>query len=289
MPLPRSQAPSLPPSSPPPPAPASAPTFPKTGDARADELIEVAIQSRELNDADGALKALERADLIKPDHPIILREKAITYGKLGRADKAQPLWDRVSRLGPGAGTASSPPEPSAPSPPPEAPGSINGAFATLGGASSGSAGPLSLGQCQVVRDATVTKGEKVLLKIPLVATPGAVVNVSDCNLDVLFYDKVDEARLEPTNADPVVLNYEMPVDFKTSTEVVTAIYQMPQLTSQEIANIGHRTFGGYVVKLYYKNRLMSTAASPRELLSGSSGQGPNSSPAANPLLPPLSK
>lgn len=257
-----------------------------------DELIEVAVQSRELNDADGAMQALERADLILPDNPVILREKALTYGKLGRADKAQEMWDRISKLGPGAGTASAFPTPSASMPPPpaDAPGSLNSAFASLGAGGAGNvAGPLSLGPCQVVRDATVMKGQKFLLKIPVKSQPGTQVAVTDWNLDVLFYDRVDDVRLEPTNADPVTMTFDMPVNFQSSEEVVTAVYHMPELTSQEMANIGHREFGGYVVKLYYQNRLMSTAAAPRELLGGTSGQGAGSAPVANPLLPPLPK
>ena len=288
--------PSLSPSSVPEPSSPAAPIA-KTGNAQVDELIEVAVQSRDLNDADGAMQALERADLILPDHPVILREKAITYGKLGRADKAQALWDKVAKLGPGAGASTArsvfgalpPPLPLAGNDVSSegAPGRLNSAFGSSN--ANGSAGPLSLGPCEVVHDSTVTKGEKVLVKIPVRSTPGTAIAVTDWNLDVLFYDRVDEARLEPTNADPVVLTFDMPVDFQTSKEVVTAVYQMPELTSQEVANIGHRAFGGYVIKLYYKNRLMSTAASPRELLSGSSGQGSGSAPVANPLLPPLPK
>jgi hypothetical protein len=272
----------------------------KTGNAQVDELIEVAVQSRDLNDADGAMQALEKADLMLPDHPVILREKAITFGKLGRADKAQVLWDKVARLGPGAGATSAPGAADAPpSPPPpfsgpgsatgDAPSSLNRAFGTGSAGSPSSPGPLSLGPCEVVHDATVIKGEKVLVKIPVHAVPGTAIAVTDWNLDVLFYDRVDEARFEPTNSDPVAMTFDMPVDFKSGTEVVNAIYHMPELTAAEVANIGHRAFGGYVIKLYYKNRLMSTAASPRELLSGSSGQGSGPAPVANPLLPPLPK
>ena len=259
------------------------PTLPKTGNASVDELIEVAAQSRELNDAEGALQALERADLMLPDNPVVLREKALTLGRLGRADKAQALWDKVARLGPGAGATSAPSAMAASNP---APGSLNEAFASLGASTSG---PLSLGPCEVVRDASVIRGQQMLLRVPVKGAAGSAIGVNDWNLDVLFYDRVDGSRLEPTNADPVALNFDLPVDFKTGEEIVTAVYHMPELTPQEIANIGRREFGGYVIKLYYKNRLMSTAASPRDLLSGSNGANTGAAPVANPLLPPLQK
>lgn len=67
--------------------------------------------------------------------------------------------------------------------------------------------------------------------------------------------------------------------------VVSAVYHMPEMTPQMVANVGHREFYGYIVKLYYQHRLMSTAASPRDLLNNPGGPGATATPAANPLLP----
>lgn len=271
-------------------APAPAASIPKTGNAQVDELIEVAAQSRELNDAPGALQALDRADLIMPDHPTVLREKALTLGKMGQADKAQELWDRIARLGPGAGASMVEARTSfsdAGSVPPAAPtGSLDSAFASLSsGAGQPPAGPLSLGACAVRRDPSVVRGQKIILTMPVRASPGAQIGVDDWNLDVFFYDRVDDVRVEPTKSDPVVYSFDMPVDFTSGEEVVTAVYHMPELTPQDVANIGHREYYGYVVKLYYKHRLMSTAASPRDLLNNPGGAGAMNVPAGNPLLP----
>lgn len=272
-------------SSPPPSA-----SIPKTGNAQVDELIEVAAQSRELNDAEGALQALDRADLIMPDHPTVLREKALTLGKLGQAGKAKELWDRISRLGPGAGASIVEARTSfsdgAGLPPATPAGPLDNAFASLsGGAAQPPAGPLSLGACAVRSDASVARGQKMILTMPVRSSPGAQIGVDDWNLDVFFYDRVDEVRVEPTKSDPVVYSFDMPVDFTTGEEVVTAVYHMPELTPQDVANIGHREYYGYVVKLYYKHRLMSTAASPRDLLDNPGGAGAMNVPAGNPLLP----
>ena len=265
---------------------AIAPKIPKTGNAQVDELIDVAAQSRELNDAAGAMQALERADLIMPDNPTVLREKALTFGKLGQADKAQQLWDRISRLGPGAGATSAPTSPSLAPPEPLPGNSLNNAFASLsGGGNASSVGPLSLGECSVVPDATVVRGQKLVLNMPVRTRPGTTVGVNDWNLDVFFYDRVDEVRVEPTKSDPVVYSFDMPVDFATGEEVVKAVYQMPELSPQDIANNGHREYYGYVVKLYYQHRLMSTAASPRDLLTNPGGPSAEPAPAGNPLLP----
>jgi hypothetical protein len=232
------------------------------------------------------MQALERADLIMPDNPTVLREKALTFGKLGQADKAQQLWDRISRLGPGAGATSAPTSPGLPAPEPLPGNSLNNAFASLsGGGNASSMGPLSLGECSVVPDATVVRGQKLVLNKPVRTRPGTTVGVNDWNLDVFFYDRVDEVRVEPTKSDPVVYSFDMPVDFATGEEVVKAVYQMPELSPQDIANNGHREYYGYVVKLYYQHRLMSTAASPRDLLTNPGGPGAEPAPAGNPLLP----
>jgi tetratricopeptide (TPR) repeat protein len=258
------------------------PTVAKTGKPQVDELIDVAAQSRELGDADGAMQALERADLMLPDNPIILREKALTFGKLGQVDKAQQLWDRIEKLGPGAGTESAPMTSAPPPPPPVNEGGLNGAFASLTD-SAAPKGPIWLGDCQVSRDLTAAKGQKLVLKIPVIAKPGVSIGVDDWNLDVLFYDRVDEVRVEPTKADPVV--YTSDTDPATGNMVISAVYHMPELSPQDVANIGHREYYGYIVKLYYQHRLMSTAASPRDLLNNPGGPGATAAPAGNPLLP----
>lgn len=125
----------------------------------------------------------------------------------------------------------------------------------------------------------------MILTMPVHSSPGVQIGVDDWNLDVFFYDRVDEVRVEPTKSDPVIYSFDMPVDFTTGEEVVTAVYHMPELTPQDVASIGHREYYGYVVKLYYKHRLMSTAASPRDLLDNPGGAGAMNVPAGNPLLP----
>ena len=242
-----------------------------------------------LHDAAGALQALDRADLILPDHPTVLREKAVTLGKLGQAAKASEVWERISRMGPGAGASIAEARTSfdnASAPPPTLASPLDNAFASLsGGAGAAPSGPLTLGACAIRRDDSVVKGQKLVLTMPVQSTPGSQIGVNDWNLDVFFYDRVDDVRVEPTKSDPVVYSFDMPVDFTTGEEVVTAVYHMPELTPQDVANIGHREYYGYVVKLYYKHRLMSTAASPRDLLDNPGGAGAMSVPAGNPLLP----
>ncbi len=267
------------------PSPPPAPSIPSTGKPEVDSLIEVAVQSRDLGNDEGALKALDRADLILPDNPIVLRQRAITLGKLGQTDKANAIWTRLSQTSAPAGVS---PASSAPSPgvlppvtPPAAP-PPDGLSAAFGAQNAG--GPITIGTCLLGRDPAAGKGETVILKVPLRSVPGAVIDQDKLQLDVFFYDKVDDQRVEPTQSDKPVYSYDPPFNqFKTGEEVVKVVYHMPELTPQEIASIGRRQFYGYVVKLYYLNRLAGSAAAPRELLAaGNPPPAAGTSPALSP-------
>ena len=56
----------------------------------------------------------------------------------------------------------------------------------------------------------------------------------------------------------------------------------------EIAAHGRRSYHGYVVRLYYQNKLQDVAAEPRDLLDFGASQPPVLPGGVNPLLPPVS-
>jgi hypothetical protein len=241
---------------------ASAPRS-QTGNPQVDELIDVAIDSRALEDMAGALQALERAELLLPDHPAVLREKALTLGRMGQQAQAQALWDRAKSM---AGSAAPPvTAPSAPSP---------SAMTT------GSQGPLTLGTCRVEPDPAATNGQRLVVKVPVRSQPGVTIDPAAMNLDVFFYDRVDGSRVENTKADTPVFSFDMPVDFASGEEVISVVYHMPKLSPQEEAEIGRREFYGFVVKLYCQQKLVSTTAEPRGLLTQSATAAGTPLPAA---------
>lgn len=253
------------------PVPRPAAQRPTTGNEEVDELLEAAQLSREANLNDDALKALERADLILPDHPLVLRQKALTFSKMGQVERANGLFDRAALMGPLTAAPGSPTKVTA-----NAPGNLSNAFGAAA-----PTGPIALGQCTIARDPSDTTGEKVILKLPVRSAPGASISANDWNVDVFFFDKVDDVTIEPTKSDPPVYSFDLPVDFQSGEEVVTVVYHMPRLSEKELSEFGHRAFHGYVAKLYYQGRLMASAAAPRELMSRNDG----GAAAPNPLLP----
>ena len=258
----------------------------------------MALQSRDLGDNEGALQALNRADLLVPNNPRIMREKALTLQRLGKPDepagesapksapKSETNFFPSPTAGPPAAMDVPPPASPSASAPPTSPGELlNRSFGSrsnpapvVGPSAVPPAptvnGPLSLGECRIERDATVVRGERFSLKVLLVAAPGEVIDPNQMILDVLFYDKVNDERIELTMADKPKYAYDTPGNFKNGREVLSVLYNLPEFTPNEIAQLGRHVFYGYVVKLYYKNRLMGAIANPPDLsTAGESGQG----------------
>lgn len=266
-----------------------------TGNPQADDLIDVALQSRDLGDNEGALEALNRADLLVPDNPRIMREKVLTLQRLGRpaeaavpgsaagqppagANRSEPQGAEPPSAFPGASSTSPARAPvQAPSASASPAERLNQSFGSHSGAAAASPlvaavpppatinGALSLGEIQLQRDATVTKGERYYLKVPLIPAQGEVIDPNQMALDVFFYDKVNNERVELTMADKPKFAYDTTGDFKNGREVLSVLYNLPEFSAREIAEHGRHTFYGYVVKLYYKNRLVGAVSNRPDL------------------------
>lgn len=257
-----------------------------TGHAEVDELVSTAKEMISLNDpvaTKAAVEALQRADLLLPEHPIVLREMALAYQKLNDSAKAKSLFERAS-------VAQNNPRPSAPVGPTSGSGTmraadgpgLGSAFAETPSAPVPSAGPIMLGQCKVARDLSSSTGEKQILRMEMKAMPGAVINPDNINIDVFFYDVVDGTRVEPSKGDKPQWKFDLPVDFKNGgVELVDITYHMPNMTEAEKREHGIRAYHGYVVKLYYQGRFMGEAAEPRALLTNA----PRALPGAPALQP----
>jgi hypothetical protein len=252
------------------PAPAASPAVPEaplapapvstTGSTEVDELLAQAKEALALGSLEAnqvALETLKRADLRLPEHPAILREMGLVYDKLGDPAKSQEMFSRASVAAGRNPQASSPaasepigggfsPSPASPPPPPN--------------------GPISLGNCKVARDFTCTTGERHVLRMEVKAKPGAVVNAENINVDVFFFDRVNNSSVEQSKCDKPSAKWDLPVDFSSGgTEIVDISYHMPRLSDEDIQTHGRRSYHGYVAKLYYEGRFMGETTEPRSL------------------------
>jgi hypothetical protein len=226
-----------------------------TNNAEVDELLSSAKDMVAINDAvamRAALEVLQRADLILPEHPAVLREMALVHQKLNEGDKAKVLFDRAN-----AARSSLPRAPSTPT--------TGGVPALLPAPTS--TGPVTIGRTRVTQDLTATTGEKQVLRLELRSMPGLLVDASKITLDVFFYDLVDGKRVEQSKGDAPVWKFDEPVDFTNdNAEVVDITYHMPRLTESELREHGSRAYHGFVARLHYDGQFMSETAEPRSLL-----------------------
>ena len=243
---------------------------------QARENVDQARAVRGLGDMQGALEALRTADLREPQHPEILSEMALTYEAMHLADRAEAAWRSVLALGETAG------------------GTYYGlAKSKLGGLqdtqkslASTDARALSIGSCQILPDKTVTKGQRLTLRIPLISMPATTIDPMQVDLRVFFFDKLADGSIAPTHADPPNFTWiSEPVDWRDNgEELVDVSYYMPELKPDELRNLGKRSYHGYIVKLFYQNRFMGEKAEPKALLDFKP-QGAGPAGMDNPLFP----
>lgn len=249
-------------------------------------VISSAKEIRGMSDMQGALELLRRADEVNPDHPAIIAEMAQTYEQMGITAKATDAWRRIQLLG--ATKAGSFFELAS-----RRLGSGSAAVAAPPGSASGAPESekfLRLGACQVARDFSVSSGERYVLRVPIVRAGNRPINSQEMNLEVFFFDRVNNEKVAQTIApEPVEAWQSAPVDWQgTGEEVLDVVYHLPALSAAEIQQHGRRTYYGYMLRLYYNNKLQDVASEPRDLLEY--GSTPGAAPGgANPLLPLMGK
>jgi hypothetical protein len=244
-----------------------------------EQLLDLAKQVRGLGDMQGALEVLRRADLRFPSRPEVLTEMALCYEQMGLNDKAAGLWRQLS-----AQDSS------------QAGGFRDLAQRRLSAPAAGQPAleggqVLALGACRTERDAGVANGEKVVLRIPILRQGQTQVDPSQVDIDVYFFDRVNGQQVALTIADEPPSTWTAPpVDWSgIGEEPLDVTYFLPTLTPGEVAAHGRRAYHGYVVRLYYQNKLQDVAAEPRDLLDFGLPSSRPEAGAAHPLLPPVGR
>ncbi len=242
------------------------------------ELLETVAELRAAGENEGVLELWRATEGMGQEHPAVLKEFALTYEQMGFTDRAREYWLRIESLGgavagdllalarqklrrAGDEVAVLPPPAANPVFPVELP-TASGRVETQPEA------VLGIGACQVVKDASAVTGDRRVLRIPILRLGDEQIQPTEVNVDVFFYDLVNGVRVEPTRADPPMANWvAMPVDWADlGAEPLDVVFHLPRLSMEEEARHGIREYHGYVVKLYYQNRLQATAADPEDLL-----------------------
>lgn len=230
-------------------------------DPQAEEAVIAARSLREQGDMQAAIESLKAADLRVPDHPEIVGEMALTYEEMGVTSKAEPLWRQIYTMG----------EANA------------GEYYTLASGKIGNRGaapaaaqaapsPVSLGACQLTSEPLAKQGERVSLRVPILATPGATIDPTKVEIHVTLYESVNNGeRIEAVPQDKTTPTWStLPLDWRDAAG--EAVDVKCDIFPQRQGTEGTRTFHGHVVKLYYQDKLAGEQAQPDSLLRGAPGR-----------------
>lgn len=236
---------------------------------RFDELIEQGKILRERGDMQAALTKWREAQALDPQSPLAMAEIALTFEKMGMADRAAEQWKRIYEMGESAGSyyiAA------------DARLKQSQAMALLhaqpAAAASGAEGPVSQSNPNAALGVGIVTSEeqtdaeaarKFLLRVPLKARPRTRVEVRDVVIQVLFYDQVDGKDVVQTSANVNNRWGSPPPDWSDGdTEVLEVEYLQPK-PDPTATKSENRKYFGYIVRLYYKDDLQDSRAEPVRL------------------------
>ncbi|MDF1825448.1 MAG: hypothetical protein P1U68_12450 [Verrucomicrobiales bacterium] len=218
-----------------------------------ERLVSAGEELRAAGNMSGALQALREAESALPEHPRILAEMGATFSQMGLDERATVYWEKLMSLG--AVRAGAYYE--------LAERQLKGEQAPAEGAS----GQLMrIGEIKVEEESPGEHGQKVSLRIVVDADPANRLEGSEMSLLVYFYDEVDGTTINPSTADTSYDYPSVPYDWiDGGKEEIIVDYQQPVFTEEEVRELGIRRYYGYVIELYYRDRLQDRIEMPEEL------------------------
>lgn len=221
-------------------------------DAVVERLVIIGEELRAKGSLSGALQNFRQAESVLPDHPRILAGLAATLEGLGQASEALPYLRRLAEFGARPSTLEA-------STPPIAP--VPASARTI----------LKIGEVKVNQQSVGPDGQHVSLRIIIEAEASTRPIGEDLSLIVFFYDEVtadpsSPKRIESSTADTSYLYPTEPYDWQVGgREEIVVNYHQPQFTEEESQDLGNRSYYGYVIELYYQDRLQDRIVVPEAI------------------------
>ena len=239
--------------------------LPKMRSLEAAKFLEAAKLKESEQDIIGALKLLDDANELEPDHPAILYQLGIVFDKVGKKERAVSYFQSVAAMEERAGELATlslhylhGKDPAAlPSGLTNRPLSIGPAFHDL------------------TEDDTGKRTVKLSLSIR--AAAGDEIDPYEVRPEIYFYDLVNGVEVEACDGSQPPVEEVNPwrsetPDYKEpNEELLDVVYHIPYFDDG-----AEREFFGYVVKLYYRDEIQDVLVEPRilvELLSNRGGGG----------------
>jgi tetratricopeptide (TPR) repeat protein len=287
----------------PPAAPAPVPSIARTLTtppplSLGEQILVDAVALRDRGDTANALARLQAASEREPTNAKILEELAKTYEAMQNIDRSTAIWRKIQEMGPAAGASfeladqrlklgvASAAASTAGLPGP----SRLDTAGSLTDPSTMSDGPnLGITEATVSETPDPEADTNLQLRLGIKKRTSAVVDHTRVKIQVFFYDTVDDKDIKLTDADVTYEWLTPDHDWaKTEPEVLQVNYlrQKSKLLSSEAAlsaaaasvnpgkksrankpaGEGQRKYLGYIVRVYYQDKLEAVKAEPARLL-----------------------
>lgn len=269
-----------------------------------DRLVRDAVALRSKGDMTNALSRLHEAAEREPNNPKMLEEMAKTYEDMQMYDRSSETWQKIQQIGPSAGpsyelalarlkTGVATPGPVVAPRPEPAVKPAGTAPRSVETAATGSL--LSIAQVSATEEPDPDADTNLMLRISIKKQPDAVLDHTKVKIQVYFYETADDlgkeiklTDLQPSfewvtrnhdwatnEAEVLQVNYVRPKNTVTSSEaallaaaasVNPAARKGKQATAAAPPEIGKRRYLGYIVRVFYNDKLQAERAEPRSLL-----------------------
>ena len=218
-----------------------------------ERLMSTGAELRASGNMQGAMQAFRKVELAMPDHPRILAELAATLSQMGLSDKANSYWERVEGLGPVLAAAYFPL-----------------AGQQLRGESPPMADPapklMKIGEVKVEEHTPTSEGQKVTLRVVVDADSKARPVGDDLTLLVYFFDQVAGGEVKASTADTSYVYPSPPYDWQVDgTEEIIVNYNQPVFTEEQKRELGERSYYGYAIELYYRDKIQDKLVMPENI------------------------
>lgn len=270
----------------------------------ADRLLQEARTLRERGDTTNALARLQEATQRDPKNASVLAEMATIYESIQLYERSNETWRKIEDIGPSAGSlydlaqtklklgAAAPAVAAAAPVTAPSPIAAPPTTASRGAADVADGAVMGIGDIQITEAPDNEAETNLTVRIPIQARSGSVIDHTKVTIRVYFYDTIGEDPkpvltdaqtnfewLTPNhdwagpNPEVLAVNYYRPKNQTVSSEAALSAAaaavvpgKKPRTTATKPTASGNRHYLGYIVRIYYNDKMQAQRAQPTQLL-----------------------
>lgn len=226
---------------------------PIIADPRCERLVREAREARVAGDMGRAIMKLEEALGQVAQEPAVLFELGMVHEQMGVFDRASEFYQKVFELGTsGAGTYYE-----------AAATKLRDGFENP----ADNIGRLSLGRVRIFESPDKSKGQTIILTIPIQKAPSFEAKDDLLEVSVNFFNRTTKGDIIQLEDESWVRKewVSLPFDWAKGEELLRMTYTLPPQDQQTEHLFGVRSYYGQVVTLTYQGEILDVQAWPRDL------------------------